>query len=131
MALIRLNEQHGTALHRRDCRKCREETLHDARGCIHCGAPHAPAAVTVVPFRYGRMPSVPAPKAEPRARRIGPTALPPAPPGQRRCTKCREAKPVTEFGSSSRYPDGLQHQCKACLAAGERRRYAQRGRSRR
>lgn len=27
----------GPSLYRHECRKCAEETLHNARGCVHCG----------------------------------------------------------------------------------------------
>lgn len=27
----------GPSLYRHECKKCREETLHNARGCVHCG----------------------------------------------------------------------------------------------
>ena len=126
MALIRLNEQHGTALHRRDCRKCREETIHNARGCIHCGT--APKPVRSVPagaYRYGRMPAVPkaAPSAPRRRERV---ERPSVPLGMRLCSGCNQALPLDAFGASSRYPGGLQHQCKPCVNAGERRRYAAR-----
>lgn len=28
---------HGPSLYRHECRKCAEETLHNARGCCRCG----------------------------------------------------------------------------------------------
>lgn len=42
-----------------------------------------------------------------------PPALPPAPDGQKRCTKCAECKPLSEFG---RKGNGLKARCKACIA---------------
>ena len=28
---------HGPSLYRHECRKCAEETLHNAQGCVKCG----------------------------------------------------------------------------------------------
>jgi len=35
---------------------------------------------------------------------------------QKRCTKCREWKPISEFHHNKKTTDGLSHQCKACRA---------------
>ena len=40
------------------------------------------------------------------------------------CKKCHEAKPLSEFGKNKERPDGLQSQCKPCLAAAKRAQYA-------
>lgn len=37
------------------------------------------------------------------------------------CTKCREDKPVGEFGRHSSKPDGLDHQCRKCNRERSRR----------
>lgn len=103
MALIRLNEQHGTALHRRDCRKCRKETLHNVRGCIHCGT-----VPSVMPLRpegaYGRA------KGRPKKARE-----PGMPDGHERCTRCKAVKPIEEFGAHAKQPSGRNAWCKACV----------------
>jgi hypothetical protein len=40
---------------------------------------------------------------------------PPIPDGSAFCTKCREVKPVGEFGGNKARPDGLAAWCRACL----------------
>lgn len=127
MTTFRLNEQHGSALYRRECRKCGPESLHNVRGCIHCGsAPKPLRADAGKVYRYGRTPGLL--KAKRPLRRIVRPAKSSltVPAGMRACTGCRQALPLAAFGASSRYPGGLQHQCKACVNAGERRRYAAR-----
>lgn len=42
----------------------------------------------------------------------GPTAT-----GMRCCGKCREVRPVSDFGPDKRASDGLTHQCRSCFAA--------------
>lgn len=38
--------------------------------------------------------------------------------GMRKCSRCEERKPTTEFYKDSRAADGLKHQCKVCHMAG-------------
>lgn len=34
----------------------------------------------------------------------------------KRCTRCGVEKPLSDYGKKTRTPDGLQYQCKACIA---------------
>lgn len=104
MALIRLNEQHGTRLHRRECRVCREETLHNARGCIHCGTVPKPMTTRSEAFIYGRA------KGRPKKARE-----PGMPAGHERCTRCKDVKPAEEFGADAKQSSGRNAWCKACV----------------
>ncbi len=40
--------------------------------------------------------------------------------GMKVCSKCKETKPVSSFGRSSRLPDGLRCHCKECVSASSR-----------
>ena len=41
--------------------------------------------------------------------------------GQKTCTKCRESKPLDQFGPQCKSPDGLHPWCRACQAEAKRR----------
>ncbi len=69
----------------------------------------------------------PQPAAEPEAaqkpassqRAVGgaaAAAVAPPPPGQKRCSRCRVAKPRGDFHRNRTTADGLQYQCKSCHA---------------
>ncbi|MGW2632450.1 endonuclease VII domain-containing protein [Streptomyces chattanoogensis] len=51
-------------------------------------------------------------RAERRALKAGP----PVPPGHKRCRKCGEVKPHSEWDRNRRASDGLSTRCKACRA---------------
>lgn len=106
------SDRRGSALVRRACMTCAEETLHDRRGCIHCGTVPAMGALPRAEFapRMGR-PALP-------RRLLGPEE-------PKRCFKCTEVKPARLFSRNSRSRDGHASQCKACQAvydAGKRLR---------
>ena len=44
----------------------------------------------------------------------------------KRCTKCKEVKPLKAFAPDKRTPDGLRHWCKKCMAENQRKAYAKR-----
>lgn len=39
---------------------------------------------------------------------------------ERQCTTCKQCKPVTEYGRSARYSDGLRRQCLDCCRTSSR-----------
>ena len=53
----------------------------------------------------------------------------PAPAGQKRCSKCKAVKPLSEFNRNLTNPDGYAYYCKRCFADA-RHNYAERNRER-
>lgn len=52
-------------------------------------------------------------------------AIPAVPEGMKRCTKCGEVKPVSEFSRNKSNKDGLEWWCKSCRAKNKRKYYEQ------
>ena len=46
--------------------------------------------------------------------------------GSKRCTRCRDLKPLEEFSRHNKAPDGRQWMCKVCFAAYQRERKTRR-----
>ncbi len=46
----------------------------------------------------------------------------------KRCSRCKEEKPPSEFHKDASRRDGLQHQCKSCKSTTDKRDYARNGR---
>lgn len=105
------SDRRGSALVRRACMTCAEETLHNRTGCVHCGTVpklvQAPAEVYAL-RRMGRPPKL----------------QPDVPAGLKRCSKCKAVKPKGEFASNVKAHDHLQYACKVCTRADSAKRYA-------
>lgn len=104
MALT-ITEHRSPTLYRRDCRKCCEETLHNAHGCIHCGTVPKPMPARSEAFVYGC--------AKGRPKRVDPEVT----AGMKRCSRCKEIMPYSEFNRHARNPDGLAYSCRVCHRA--------------
>lgn len=44
---------------------------------------------------------------------------------EKKCSKCKETKPVSEFHKDRRAKDGLQWECKLCKSAADKKKYQQ------
>lgn len=42
---------------------------------------------------------------------------------EKKCTKCKEIKPITEFSKNKGAPDGLQYHCKECQSKASMKLY--------